>query len=186
MSAASQAETIARWIRNDPLRWDLLGQVRALDLPDCWIGAGFVRDAVWAILHDRSPELHGDVDVIWFDRTDTSETQDREIEARLRSAVGNICWSVKNQARMHIGNGDAPYTSSEDAMRFWPETATAVAVRRTWQDQCDLIAPLGLTDLLTLTLRPAGAFAKQKRAIFEERVKSKNWTARFPLLDLIP
>jgi hypothetical protein len=28
---------------------------------------------------------------------------------------------------MHMKNGDAPYLSAVDAMRFWPETATSVA-----------------------------------------------------------
>lgn len=31
---------------------------------------------------------------------------------------------VKNQARMHLRNGDRPYQSATDAMRYWPETAT--------------------------------------------------------------
>ncbi|WRQ77412.1 nucleotidyltransferase family protein [Pseudomonas saxonica] len=29
--------------------------VRSLNLPDCWIGAGFLRNAVWDYLHGRSP-----------------------------------------------------------------------------------------------------------------------------------
>ncbi|SFF87214.1 hypothetical protein SAMN05518801_102349 [Novosphingobium sp. CF614] len=182
MSEAAGAEKVARWIRNDPLRWNLLGHVRALDLPDCQIAAGFVRDAVWAILHDQSPDLAGDVDVIWFDATNTAEETDRSIEARLRAEVPNIRWSVKNQARMHIDNGDAPYRSSEDAMRFWPETATAVAARRTQDDRCEVIAPFGVSDLLTLTLRPAGDFKDRKRAIFEQRVEAKNWLTRLPRL----
>lgn len=183
MSAASDAEKIVRWIRNDPLRWDLLDHVRALALPDCWIAAGFVRDAVWAVLHDQPPALSGDVDVIWFQPGGTEE-QDRAIETRLCAMAPGIDWSVKNQVHMHLGNGDAPYSSSEDAMRFWPETATAVAVRRTEADRCEVIAPFSLADLLTLKLRPAGAFKYEKRAIFEQRVNSKNWLTRFPLLQL--
>jgi hypothetical protein len=70
-------------------------------------------------------------------------------------------------------------------MRFWPETATAVAIRRFGDDGCEIIAPFGLDDLLALKLRPAGAFANRKRAIFERRVKSKSWLRDFPRLHLL-
>lgn len=180
----TNAARVTGWIRDDPARWELLGHVRELNLPDCWIAAGFVRNAVWSILHGRTAEISGDVDVIWFDRGDTGEARDRALEARLRIMAPRVDWSIKNQARMHIGNGDVAYTSSEDAMRFWPETATAVAVRRTADDACDLIAPLGLEDLLGLKLRPAGLFAHRKRSIFEARVHHKRWLHDFPKLEL--
>ncbi|MGH8392414.1 MAG: nucleotidyltransferase family protein, partial [Pseudomonas sp.] len=35
--------TVQTLISSDPLRWHLLAVVRSLALPDCWIGAGFVR-----------------------------------------------------------------------------------------------------------------------------------------------
>lgn len=176
---------VSDWIKNDPIRWALLGHVRDLALPDCWIGAGFVRNAVWSILHGKSSALTGDVDVIWFDVSDASEARDQSLEAQLRIAAPSIDWSVNNQARMHLGNGDAAYLSTEDAMRFWPETATAVAVHRTSTDTCELVAPLGLDDLLGLKLRPAGDFAHRKRAIFEERVHEKRWLHEFSRLELI-
>lgn len=182
MSDPRDAEKIAGWIRTDPLRWELLGHVRALDLPDGWIAAGFVRDAVWAILHGQEPDLVGDVDVIWFDAERASEEADRAIEAQLHAGAPDIRWSVKNQARMHLRNRDAPYRSAEHAMRFWPETATAIAVRRTADDRCEMIAPLGVNDLMELKLRPAGDFENRKRASFEERVQSKGWMRRFPRL----
>lgn len=180
-----EAKQITEWISNDPLRWELLGHVRDLALPDCWVAAGFIRNAVWDILHDRAPRLTGDVDVIWFDLHETSEARDRALEAELRSKAPDIDWSVKNQARMHIGNGDPPYTCSEDAMRNWPETATAIGVRRTEDDYCELLAPFGLRDLLALELRPAGVFATRKRAVFEERLRQKYWLDQFPRLVLV-
>jgi uncharacterized protein len=41
------AATLRSILMNDALRWGALGLVMALGLPDCWIGAGFVRHAVW-------------------------------------------------------------------------------------------------------------------------------------------
>ena len=176
---------VTRLIRNDSRRWELLGHVRSMDLPDCWIGAGFVRNPVWSELHHAAPEPDHDVDVIWFDRTRSESEIDRSHEVALKAQEPSVKWSVKNQARMHLSNGDAPYLSSADAMRHWPETATAVAVRRTASDECELLAPFGLDDLLGMKLRPAGEFAGSKRVIFEQRVRSKRWLLDFPKLELV-
>ena len=83
---------------------------------------------------------------------------------------------------MHIRNGDAAYGSMADAMRFWPETATAVAVRLDADDAIDVVAPFGLEDLFTLRLVPGPAFRGAKRPIFEERIAKKQWLLRYPLL----
>ncbi|MGE5722518.1 MAG: nucleotidyltransferase family protein [Sphingomonadales bacterium] len=174
-------------LSKDQLRRAALKAVRSLDLPDCWIGAGFVRDAVWDHLHGLTitPPV-GDVDVIWFDQKHASEELDKEIEAGLRDQHGEFRWSVKNQARMHLQNGDAAYRSAADAMRFWPETATAVAVRLTADGTLDINAPLGLSDLFALRLVPTSSFVAQKRHIFDRRITEKGWLARYPLLSQSP
>lgn len=167
----------------DPHRWHLLDVVAALDLPDCWIGAGFVRNAIWDHLHQRPPKpICGDVDVIWFDPRRADAIHDKEFEALLLAWEPSIAWSVKNQARMHVRNGDAPYISSTDAMRYWPETATAIAVRRNEAGGCEIAAPLGLDDLFDLVLRPTPRFRRDKRAIYEDRIRSKSWSETWPLL----
>jgi hypothetical protein len=170
-------------LRADPLRWHVLDMVRALELPDCWIGAGFVRNAVWDHLHQRPPSPPaGDVDVIWHDPGRTGPAEDMRHEEALRTAEPSILWSVKSQARMHIRNGDAPYVSAVEAMRCWPETATAVAARRHGLDGCEIAAPFGLDDLLNLIIRPTPRFCREKRAIYEQRLQTKGWTAAWPLL----
>jgi hypothetical protein len=170
-------------LRADPVRWHLLGVAAALDLPDCWIGAGFVRNTVWDRLHGRARSpLTGDVDVIWYDPQRADAAHDREIEQALRALEPAVDWSVKNQARMHGRNGDAPYSSAVDAMRHWPETATAVAARRSGPERCEIAAPLGLDDLFDLVLRPTSRFVGEKRSIYEARIYSKSWLGRWPLL----
>lgn len=160
-----------------------LEAIRELALPDGWIGAGFVRDAVWDHLHGReirSPSA--DVDVVWFDRHRIEEERDREIESRLRACRPNFHWSVKNQARMHARNGDRPYDSVADAMCFWPETATAIAVRLTPEGGLEINAPFGLDDLFAPKLVPTPSFLGKKRHIFEQRTAQKGWRVRYPLL----
>lgn len=178
----NMASCVSSILRDDPHRWGLLDVVAALDLPDCWIGAGFVRNAVWDHLHQRPvAPICGDVDVIWFDPRRVEAAYDRELEARLRAWEPSIEWSVKNQARMHVRNGDAPYISATDAMRYWPETATAIAARRQ-ASGCEIAAPLGFDDLFALILRPTPRFREDKRAIYEERMRSKSWCDAWPRL----
>lgn len=179
------SSTIQAIISDDPVRRRLLEIVRSLNLPDCWIGAGFVRNAVWDYLHGRdSSPVSTDVDVIWFDGMRCTPELDGALEAILRDLDPNVLWSVKNQARMHVQNGDKPYQSATDAMRYWPETATAVAVRLRDDGTCEIAAPLGLDDLFDLVIRPAGRFAAEKDAIYQDRVKSKSWLKVWPMLTL--
>lgn len=167
----------------DGLRRRAIEAVAALALHDCWIGAGFVRDAVWDHLHGRAarPPV-GDVDVLLFDAGMLDAAFERRIERQLRSAIPALDWSVKNQARMHLRNGDDPYRSTAEAMRYWPETATAVAVRLDAAGAIEINAPLGLGDLFALRLRPTPAFRGDKLPIFEKRISSRRWLSRYALL----
>ncbi|UQS16150.1 nucleotidyltransferase family protein [Pseudomonas sp. HS6] len=174
-------------ISDDPIRRRVLKIVHSLKLPDCWIGAGFVRNAVWDHLHGRvSSPFSTDIDVIWFDAECYTPEEDEALEAILKGLEPSANWSVKNQSRMHIQNGDEPYLCSIDAMRYWPETATAVAARLQGGGLCEIAAPLGVDDLLGLVVRPAGRFATEKKAIFQDRFKSKKWMKMWPLLTLAP
>lgn len=184
MNLVARLQTL---IANDPRRLRILQQVRGLDLPDCWVAAGFVRSAVWDHLHQRSDSpLPEDIDVIWFDRCQPSPARDAELETILRQQDESLRWSVKNQARMHLRNDDAPYASATDAMRHWPETATAVAVRLDEQGALEVAAPLGLEDLFDLVVRPAGRFKGEKQPIYQQRLRDKNWLATWPKLKVLP
>lgn len=170
-------------IRQDQERQRLLSLVHSLGLPDCWIAAGFIRNAVWDFLHRKAPSCpSGDIDVIWFDPARNSKSIDLQLEDRLKRFDGAIDWSVKNQSRMHVGNGDPPYQSASDAMRFWPETATAVAVRYIDGGDLEIAAPFGLEDLYGAVVRPTPRFQGAKRAMFDERLKCKKWLEQWPSL----
>lgn len=77
-------ERLRTLLNADPWRMDMLRLVRPLALPDGWIAAGFVRDAVWDHLHGHAPSIPaGDIDIIWFDPARTDPALDRATEARL-------------------------------------------------------------------------------------------------------
>jgi uncharacterized protein len=169
----------------DKERSRILALVQSLELSDCWVGAGFLRNTVWDHLHGRPPSRpFGDGDIIWFDSERSNPAIDVEMEARLRRIDPSIDWSVKNQSRMHIRNGDRPYHSAVDAMRFWPETATAVAVRRTAFFEFEFAAPFGFDDLFALRVRPTPNLREEKRSIYLKRIHNKGWLEIWPLLSI--
>ncbi len=182
MSAA--IADIARWIEGDSLRMGMLRAVARLGLPDCWIGAGFVRNLVWDRLHGYTEATPlNDIDVLYFDPADQSRETERKLEARLRRSFPGLPWSVRNQARMHRRNRDAPYRSTCHALAFWAETPTAVAVAIRGGGVA-VIAPFGTEDLMGLTVRPTPRF-RHKMAIYRARVAGKNWSALWSRLTVL-
>ena len=149
-----------------------------------WIGAGFLRNAVWDALHGRRPDVAGlaDLDVVFHDAADATRGRDAAAGAALRAAAPGLPWSVTNQARMHARNGHAPYADLADAIAHWPETATAIAAR-IGPGGVEILAPHGLDDLLALTLRPTPAFARRTEVI-RARMDAKGWRARWPRMTL--
>ncbi|MGI9412114.1 MAG: nucleotidyltransferase family protein [Hyphomicrobiales bacterium] len=175
-----------RWLidilRGDTLAVDCLNAVRDMDLPDGWIGAGFVRNKAWDVLHGRERFTPlNDVDVVYFDRSVTERRHETALEQRLAGVMPGVPWSVRNQARMHIRNGDPPYADTADALAHWVETATAVAARSDNGGAIHILAPFGLDDLVNLILRPTPAFTG-KRDAFDRRLAAKGWCGIWPKL----
>lgn len=171
----------AELCRTTPAMARALRLLALIGPPGAWIGAGFLRNAVWDVRHGRPPEVArlADLDVVHFDAAAPDAAQDAAWEAALHAALP-LPWSVTNQARMHARNGHARYRDTADALAHWPETATAVAAR--WRaGRVDLLAPHGTDDLLGLILRPTPAF-EAKREVVAARAAAKGWFQRWPLL----
>ncbi|WP_027859830.1 nucleotidyltransferase family protein [Marinobacterium jannaschii] len=157
----------------------ILRHVAALGLPDCWVAAGFVRNGAWDHLHGYAASPLNDVDVIYFDAQDCSAGRDAELQQVLASRCGLTRWEVKNQARMHLRHPDRPYQDCADAMGFWPEKETAIAVRLSAGGELEINAPFGLESLfaLELTYNPARPID-----LYKERILVKGWLQRWPEL----
>jgi hypothetical protein len=121
-----------------------------------------------------------DIDVIYYDPGNLDPARDAAFERRLRGILPEHPWSVSNQARMHIGNGDPPYHSSVDAIRHWLETPTAVAVRLKPNGTLALLAPFGLEDLFAMAIRPTPHAKARRMAAFRRRLQEKDWLGRWP------
>lgn len=172
-------------IAGQPERLHLLRVVRDHGPEGAWIAAGFVRNAVWDAMHEYSePTPLSDIDVLYFSADNLEPEADYAWERRLLDVCPEAPWSVRNQARMHLHNGDSPYRDCGDAMRHWPEVCTAVALRLRG-DSLELLAPLGISDIWELRVRPTEHF-RAKSPIYRERLAAKNWPARWPKLRIEP
>lgn len=173
-------EQLTLWLLADTSRMAALMALRSLHLPEAYLAAGFIRNLVWDRLHGYYPPTPlTDLDVIYFDPDDCREERDRNLEALLTEHLP-APWSVKNQARMHHRNGDAPYTSTADAMSYWVEVETAVGVCLDQASEPVFCAPLGLSSLMAgeLTLNPK----RSKPDDFYQRLTTKQWLQRWPAL----
>lgn len=163
--------------------------MRALGLKSWCIGAGAVRSLVWDDLHGfAEPTPLDDVDVVYFDPAVEGVEHDAAVENRLRLAVPSMAWEVTNQATVHhwfarhLGQQVPLLTSLEDGVGTWPEIATCVGVFLRADDSIGVVAPHGLDDLFRLIVRhnPVRADAR----IYRERVASKRFAERWPLLSI--
>ncbi len=175
---------ILELVKQDAWMIRILELTRDLNLPDGWIGAGFIRNKVWDHLHgytERTPLA--DVDIIYFDPENLEESFEDKLQATLKAIDPTVEWSVTNQARMHIESNEPPYTSSEHALSLWPETPTSVAVRLNENDELELIAPHGIDDLVNLSVNPTPHWCKKPEA-YEARLKKKKWEEKWPKLKI--
>lgn len=186
---------VLKLIEKDPWMMEVLRAVQTLDLPDWWIGAGFVRSKVWDTLHNyktRTPLP--DIDVIYLDShdfdpkkiNDYSTPVEDEYQYRLKQIMPEIHWSVTNQARMHGHHHTKPYKNSTEALADWSETATCVGVRLEGR-KLMLTAPHGIEDLVNLKLRRIPGYQTKYAhdpKLFERRIKEKNWLSKWPKLQV--
>ena len=173
-------DRIITLIEKDGLRVKALDCVLQLNLPHCYLAAGFVRNLVWDHLHQKSASTPlNDVDVIYFDETEFNPENYKLIESQLSVLMPELNWEVRNQAIMHKRNGDKPYLSIIDAMSDWPEKETAVAIRKLGNGKYECISAFGFESLFNfqVTHNP-----KRSLEIFSDRVTSKGWLSHWSKL----
>lgn len=130
-------------------------------IPDWFLVAGALAQSVWNAALGR-PLLSDvkDIDVVYFDPDDLTESTEVQREVTLARSLSGIGVRIdaKNQARVHVwyerrfGYPLRPYQSARDAIATFPFTATSVGVTRTAED-LRVFAPFGLDDLFNLTVR---------------------------------
>lgn len=163
-----------------------LKQLRVL-CPEAYLAAGVLRNLVWNHLHGLPYVIdHTEIDVIYY-APEQSQQHAIALAQNLSVAFPIIQWDVVNQAHVHhwylnqAGQSIAAYTSVQDAMSNWPETATAIALRLDAHGQLEWIAPFGIEDLMTLKLRFNTVLVSRQSCL--ERMHSKAFLQRWPDLE---
>ena len=179
------AEDIIKFIQSNDWIMNLLIAVKEIDEPDCWVAAGAIRNPIWAKLHgvEFNSDNENDVDVIYFDKSNISRLTEQTYEKTVTLSIPAVKWEVRNQARMHIRNGDDPYKDCSNAMEHWAETATAIGAR-IGKKGVELLTPYGVEDLLKLTVRQTPKIM-HKGDMYKKRIEDKGWRKMWPLLDII-
>lgn len=162
--SADLAARLERTVRAAPTLMHVLRTVSSLDLPDWLLMSGAIYQRVLNELTGRDPDYGiKDYDIGYHDPSDVSyEAEDvvikrvaKAFEPALRDKV-----EVRNQARVHLwfedrfGEPYAPLTRSAESLERFVSPLFAVAVKLDRDDRLQVMAPFGLDDLFSLTLRP--------------------------------
>jgi hypothetical protein len=184
MTITSEAD-IAKLIAADPWMMKVLRAAEALNLPDWWIGAGFLRNKVWDAIEGNESHPTKDVDLVYFNADDIAPETDWSYDETLKRDFPFAEWEVRNQARMHHVNGFKPYTSTADGIAHWVETATCVAVKLE-KGTLKFLFCYGTDDLYSLIARPTPGFQSEELIkTFHDRVAQKSWRQKWPRLQIV-
>ena len=196
-------QCVCEIIQADSQRMSCLNALQQLALPQGYLGAGFLRNAIWDFLHQKStPTPLNDVDVIYFDANNTQRAKDTFYEMQLNEVLPQVKWQVKNQARMHILNGHAPYKNCEEAISYWIEKETCVAIALSTADSValsvsasasarlsssfetaepfEILAPFGLQANFAGTISINPKYPRPD--VFNKRIQKKRWCEIWPTL----
>lgn len=179
-----------RLIGTNPVVVAILDRMPRLGLPDCWLAAGAVFQTVWNVLSERDPQTGIlDYDVNYFDASDLSwVAEDRAIRMAADLFDGiEAEIQVRNEARVHLwyeerfGVPCPPYRSTRHAVSTFPNCSSCVAVRAV-DDELEIFAPYGLSDLFDMRTRPNPVLAPG--AVYE--AKTARWAEEWPALTVLP
>lgn len=176
-------------ICNHAFLMDVLKKLQHI-APQTYLSAGVIRNWIWSEIHEQNYVFeHTEIDIIFYDPDDHNDQKAQEIKRKLEVLFPTNTWDVTNQAWVHLwyktssGAQISPLQSIAQALSYWPETATAIAVRLNDQNQLDVVAPFGLNDLFDLKLRWNGTLVSHD--VFLQRIQSKRFLQRWPKLKLI-
>ena len=172
-------------IKSDDWMMNVLNAAEQLNLPDWWIGAGFLRNKVWNHIEGKGYEQTRDVDLVYFNRDDVSPETDWAYDDKMNQSSPFAQWEIRNQARMHHKNNFEPFNSTADGIAHWTETATAVAVR-VKSGNFQYLFCYGTDDLFNLIARPTPHCKTEPMLqIFRQRIREKQWLQKWPDLRVL-
>ena len=161
-------------------RWDDLA------LPDGWLVAGCLFQAVWNLRSGAAPQAQvKDYDLFYFDATDLSPEAEQRVQARVDAVLHDlgIVAEAKNQARVHLWYPDyfgfayPQLANSREGIDRYLVLSTCVGVQPT-RDDFALYAPNGL-DILYDGLLTPNPLTDHRELFF---AKARSYQQRWPWL----
>jgi len=149
-----------------------------------------VFQAVWNAVTGRPPDYGiTDCDVIYFDADTSWDAEDAHIR-RVAAATSDlpVPVEVRNQARVHLwyqkkfGLPYPPLRDATDALDRFLATVAQIAIRPA-PVGFQVLAPRGVADIVTLTVRP-NRCANFSAACYA--AKARAWQARWPEVTIVP
>lgn len=191
-SIDSQGRFLAAVSQNSTLV-ALLDRLAALQLPDAWIAGGSLFQTVWNVL-DGQPPSRGveDYDIFYFDAQDLSRDGEDAINRRAAAQFADLKGKLdlRNQARVHLWYqqefgvaGYEPLTRSTDGIDRFLAVCCMVGMRKGDAGAMELYAPLGVDDILSLTMRPNPWFPGAPRSAYD--AKARRWRGLWPTLTIV-
>jgi uncharacterized protein len=175
---------IINLVKSDKWMMDVLSEAEKLNLPEWMIGAGFLRNKVWDHLHGIKREIAdtNDIDLVYLDPVKVDPSKDAKLSSEMSGKLG-LDWEIINQAYTNQWHNHPPYKSTAEAISYWIETPTCVAVTLKDSDPI-IIAPHSIDDLVNLIVRPSPA-RKENLDLFYQRIKDKQWLQKWPKLKVV-
>lgn len=174
----------AQLLMADEFRMACLHAAQVVNLPDWYLGAGFLRNAIWDRLHHKAHMTPlNDVDLVYFDADNISRQSERDIEKQLSALFPDVEWEVRNQARMHLRHGHQPYSSTSEGIAQWVEVPTCVGVRLEADGNLSFTAPFGLEENWSLAIRINPDNLRPE--VFRQRIAEKSWLKNWPNLNVV-
>jgi len=181
-----RADLLKAWALENRANAEILRRLPALGLPQAYLVAGCLYQAVWN-RQARRPVAADikDYDVFYFDPDTSWAAEDRAIRraADLFADLG-VTVELKNQARVHLwyaerfGTGYPALTSTEDGIGRYLVACTCIGIRA---EDGALYAPYGLAELWDGVLRMNPA--NPRPALFQ--AKAESYRARWPWLRIV-
>lgn len=175
---------LRKLFESDPELMRLFRIIAGLNLKDCWLAAGTLRNYVWNILSDR-PGLEdaSDLDVVFYDPS-ISYDETLALQTGLNYRYPAYQWEVKNQVYMHSHSPNTqPYQSATDAIAKYPERCTAIAARLNEAGHLDLFLPYGAADIEQFIVQPTPHFAADldRMIVYRNRIAKKDWFSKWEI-----
>ena len=148
------AQKLQEIFKKEPQIMAILKAMRNLDLPDCWLAGGAIRNTVWQHLYGSDCQLTiKDFDIVFFDK-DAGRPVEVKAKESLIAQFPGLLFDVKNQASFgHWRPWRYQFTSTTDGIAHFLHPATGIGIRLSNDETFEYCSEYGLSDLFQGILR---------------------------------